>query len=255
MENENNVIRVYAAAEEYAQFALRVAQYTGGVLIGAAPPEEGGPPALRCGGDGVSLVCGAQEIRGDFARLAKRARKSNLREELIVRACKLKDVPRPKVIDATAGLGEDSFLLAAAGCEVTLFERDAVIAALLEDALRRAYEDEGLALVCARMRFEKGDSIAAMKDLTDPPDIIFLDPMFPKREKSALVKKKLQLLKQLEPPCADEEALFCAAAAAKARRIVVKRPPKGPFLAGRKPDYSLTGKAVRFDCYSPSSSS
>lgn len=84
--------------------------------------------------------------------------------------------------------------------------------------------------------------------LQTPPDIILLDPMFPSRQKSALVKKKLQIIQKLELPCMDEQELLLAAMAAKPKKIVVKRPAKGPYLAGMKPDYALCGKAVRFDC-------
>ena len=72
--------------------------------------------------------------------------------------------------------------------------------------------------------------------------------MFPARTKSALVKKKFQLLQQLERPCNDEEELLQAALAAKPRKVVIKRPAKGPYLGGVKPDYSLSGKSVRYDC-------
>ena len=80
------------------------------------------------------------------------------------------------------------------------------------------------------------------------PDVILLDPMFPERQKSALVKKKLQIIQKLEIPCADEAELFLAAVNAKPKKLVIKRPPKGPYLADVKPDYSISGKAVRFDC-------
>jgi 16S rRNA (guanine1516-N2)-methyltransferase len=79
--------------------------------------------------------------------------------------------------------------------------------------------------------------------------LVLLDPMFPERRKSAISKKKMQLFQKLEAPCDDEAELLDAAFAAKPRKVIVKRPPKGPFLAGRKPSYSLTGKAVRYDCY------
>ena len=79
--------------------------------------------------------------------------------------------------------------------------------------------------------------------------MIFLDPMFPERQKSALIKKKMQLLQKLESPGTDEQAMLDAAMAVRPRKIVVKRPLKGPFLAGRKPDYSISGKAIRCDCY------
>ena len=98
------------------------------------------------------------------------------------------------------------------------------------------------------MVLHEGDSIAAMKNLNDIPDVILLDPMFPEKQKSALVKKKFQLLHHLESPCEDEEQLLQAAIDVHPRKIVIKRPLKGTFLAGRKPDYSLKGKTIRYDC-------
>ena len=150
-------------------------------------------------------------------------------------------------MDATAGLGEDSLLLAAAGFEVLLFERNPVIAALLRDALQRAKADPRLADVAARMELSEGDSIEALGCLPEPPDVVYLDPMFPARRKSAAVKKKFQLIHRLESPCEDAEALLRAAIAARPRKVVIKRPPKGPHLADIKPSYSLEGKAIRYD--------
>ena len=98
------------------------------------------------------------------------------------------------------------------------------------------------------MQLFHADSIQAMQLLDKPPDVILLDPMFPARQKSALVKKKLQMIQKLEIPCMDEKELLLAAIRAKPKKLVIKRPPKGPYLAEIKPDYSLTGKAVRFDC-------
>ena len=94
-------------------------------------------------------------------------------------------------------------------------------------------------------RAYKNDSNAALKR----PDVIYLDPMFPERQKSGLVKKKFQLIHYLEAPAENEEALMQAAIAARPLKIVVKRPAKGPYLAGLKPSYSLDGKAIRYDCY------
>ncbi|MCQ2385968.1 MAG: class I SAM-dependent methyltransferase, partial [Clostridia bacterium] len=86
-----------------------------------------------------------------------------------------------------------------------------------------------------------------------PPDVIFLDPMFPERRKSGLVKKKFQLIHYLERPCENEADMFWAAFDLSPRKIAVKRPVKGAFLAGVKPSYSLPGKAVRYDVYLPDS--
>ena len=79
-------------------------------------------------------------------------------------------------------------------------------------------------------------------------DVIYLDPMFPERRKSAAVKKKFQLLHELERPCENEEELLKAAIDAHPSKIVIKRPVKGPYLAGIKPSHQFTGKAARYDC-------
>lgn len=204
--------------------------------------------ALWMDADGLSLVGGGLVLRGDFTRMLPRLKPGNLQRELLVRASKIKGVDsRLTAIDATAGLGEDALLLAAAGFSVQLYEYDPVIAALLRDALRRAAAIPELAEVVQRMQLFEEDSLAALSELSSTPDLILLDPMFPARSKSALIKKKFQLLQKLERPCADEETLVDAAVAAHPRKVVIKRPRKGPYLAGRKPSYSIAGKSVRYD--------
>ena len=238
---------------------------------------------LSVDADGLSLTDGDQAMRGDFTKLQKRLQYHNLTHELLVKATKVKGRERLRVIDATAGMGEDSLLLAAAGCEVTLYEQDPVIAALLQDTMRRALEEAALHEIVMRMQLVEGDSIDHLRKLgeagtgsdapeddvghdcstlTAPaaatsdadtalkrPDVIYLDPMFPERQKSGLVKKKFQLIHYLEAPAENEEALMQAAIDARPFKIVVKRPAKGPYLAGLKPSYSLDGKAIRYDCY------
>jgi 16S rRNA (guanine1516-N2)-methyltransferase len=200
---------------------------------------------------GLSLVWRDQVVRADFSSMLPRLRQGPLHKELLVRAAKLKGVPHPVAVDATAGLGEDSLLLAAAGFEVTLFERDSLIAALLRDAVLRARDNPTLAAAANRMHVIEGDSIAGLRNLEASPDVVFLDPMFPARTKSAAVKKKLQVIQLLEEPCDDEAQLMEAALAARPRKVIIKRPIKGPHLAGIKPSYSLTGKAVRYDVLVP----
>lgn len=248
----------------------------------APAPGDSGALVLRADAAGLALVAGGMELRGDLSRMLPRLRPENLRREMLVRAARIKGAAgAPRAVDATAGLGEDSLLLAAAGFEVTLFERDAVIAALLRDSLRRAAQMPALAPIVARMHLREADSVAALREMAagadkhetgDPvsaapretaagreagdlvasaglPDLVLLDPMFPERRKSASVKKKLQLLQRLEQPCDDEAELLAAARAAAARKVVVKRPAKGPFLAGAHPSSSVAGKAVRYDVY------
>lgn len=202
---------------------------------------------LHLTAEGLSLVSGEQMLRGDFTHLIPRLGQHKLASELLVRAAKLKDTEHPTVLDATAGLGEDSFILAAAGFTVDLYERNPVIHALLRDALERAAQLPELAPIVSRMTLHHEDSVAAMASLETPPDVILLDPMFPERQKSALVKKKLQMIQKLETPCDDEKTMLFTAAKVSPRKLIVKRPPKGPYLADIKPDYSIAGKAVRFD--------
>ena len=211
------------------------------------------PPGLTLRRDerGLALVGAGMELRADLTAMTRRLRARALGRELLVRAARVRGTEAPTAIDATAGLGEDSLLLAAAGFSVTLFERDPVIAALLRDALERAADVPELAEAVGRMRLEETDSVTALRGLSAPPDVVYLDPMFPERRKSAAVRKKFQLLHMLERPCEDEEALLGAALAAGPRKVVIKRPPKGPHLAGVRPSYALTGKAVRYDVIVP----
>ena len=210
---------------------------------------------LRRDDEGLALVGDGMVLRADFMRLLPRLRPDRLGRELLVRAARVRGVEAPTAVDATAGLGEDSLLLAAAGFTVTMFEKDPVIAALLRDALERAASNPQLAGVAARMTLVEGDSVAGLRELDFSPDVVFLDPMFPERTKSAAVKKKFQLLHHLERPCEDEETLLSAALAAGPRKVVIKRPPKGPWLAGARPSHSLAGKAVRYDVIVPPPSS
>ena len=189
----------------------------------------------------------------DFVPMLPRLKRGVIGTELLVRAARpgkaREDGAAPTLIDATAGLGEDAILLAAAGYSVKMYERNPTIAALLRDALDRAADVPELTGIVSRMELVQADSIGAMRTLTGRVDVIYLDPMFPERKKSARIKKKFQLLEQLEKPSVNnEEELLGAAIAARPRKIVIKRPAKEPPLGGISPDYSISGKAVRYDC-------
>ena len=179
---------------------------------------------------GLTLVGDNMELRCDFEEMLPRIKPGRLQQELLVKAAKVKGAQSPTAIDCTAGLGQDSFLLAAAGFTVRMFERDETIAALLEDGLSRAGNNPVVSGVAKRMSLERGDSLqylaALVKSDDVPPDVIYLDPMFPARQKSAAVKKKFQLLHVLENPCdeAEEETLIRAAFAAGPRKVVIKTP-------------------------------
>lgn len=206
---------------------------------------------LYMGKDGLSLRGNGLVLREDFTEMLSRVKDDMWMHELLAKSAKLKNDDEPlTAIDATAGLGEDSLILAAAGYNVVLYEYDPVIAALLKDALRRAKKIPELAEMVGRMQLINGNSIEAMSKMVDSVDLVYLDPMFPGRQKSALIKKKFQLLQKLECPCMEEKELLEAAMSVKPQRIVIKRPAKGPFVADVKPDFSFKGKAVRYDCFS-----
>lgn len=198
---------------------------------------------------GVSLSGFGLTYQGDFAEtMMHRVTNGRLQHEMLVKAASSEKEGR-KAIDATAGMGEDAFLLAAQGYEVTLYEQNPVVAALLKDAIRRAKKNQILKDIAGRMKVVEADSVESMSKLLDPVDVIYLDPMFPARQKSSLINKKLQLIQKLEPPCSEETDLFDAALKVCPSRIIVKRPLKSECLAGREPSYTLKGKAIRYDCY------
>lgn len=245
------VVVAYADVR-FREDAELLAAHVGAPVAGAAEVEAS-QLALRVGAGGLSLTRDGMALAGDFTRMLPRLKQGALQRELLVKAARIKGVGRPVAVDATAGLGEDSLLLAAAGFEVTLCESDPVIAALLVDACRRGAQCEQLAPIVARMHVVERDSSRLLAALPEPVDVVYLDPMFPGRTKSAAVKKKFQLIHGLERPCdaEAERALMTAAMRAARRKVVVKRPVKGPYLAGVKPSHSLTGKAVRYDCIVP----
>ncbi|WP_373096250.1 class I SAM-dependent methyltransferase [Zhongshania sp.] len=169
-------------------------------------------------------------------------------KELLIKALGGK---RPTVVDATAGLGRDSFVMACNGCTVIMCERMPVVAALLEDGLMRANISIDTMDIAARMTLIKRGAADYLDELgeSDCPDVVYLDPMFPVSGKSALVKKEMRLFHSLVGLDEDSAALLDIALQRARHRVVVKRPPKAPFLAERKPQLSVAGKAVRFDIY------
>ena len=212
--------------------------------------------AVQLGSDGLQFVelgeHAAGPIRVDFlaGAVAHRAQFGGGAGQMIAKAVGLQPGVRPTVLDATAGLGRDAFVLASLGCSLTLIERQPIIAALLEDGLNRALADAEVAPIVVRMPLRTGNAIelmAAWKD--EAPQVIYLDPMFPHRDKSALVKKEMRLFRPLAGDDDDAPALLEAALALATHRVVVKRPRKAPTIAGQQAGYAHEGKSSRFDIY------
>ena len=169
----------------------------------------------------------------------------------IAKAVGIKPDRLPAIIDATAGLGQDALVLATLGCAVILVERSPVVAALLSDAMQRAMAEAETADIVARMRLVQADAcdyLAALGE-SQRPDVIYLDPMFPARNKSALTKKEMRLFQQLPGIRENADGLLPMARQVATRRVVVKRPAKAPWLSDAKPSMAIHSPKMRFDVY------
>ncbi|MBB1438005.1 class I SAM-dependent methyltransferase [Shewanella sp. SG41-4] len=197
--------------------------------------------------DGISVdfVSGAVAHRRKFG---------GGRGQSIAKAVGLKQGVTPTVVDGTAGLGRDAFVLASLGCKVIMVERHPVVAALLEDGLRRAYEDAEIGeWMRDLMSLFHGSSISALANAAQASgteiDVVYLDPMYPHREKSALVKKEMRVFQTLVGADLDADGLLAPAIALATKRVVVKRPDYAGDLDGVKPSMIIASKKNRFDVY------
>jgi len=194
-----------------------------------------------------------QPISVDFSSPAfkYRLRRGGGRNQPLARALGLKHGARPLVLDAAAGLGRDGFIIAALGCRVIMCERSPLIHDLLADGLRRALKDEELTATAGRIRLYEGDCRILLADLTgdEIPQVIYLDPMFPHRKKSALVKNEMRVLQAVAGEDSDSTELLNAAVRTGCRRIVCKRPARAAPLGGRRPDFAVKTLRHRFDVY------
>lgn len=200
-------------------------------------------------------LCGPQApgpITVDFGAGQMRHRRRGGHNELLGRAVGIGKWPQLSVLDATAGLGRDSFVLADLGCRVTLCERSTLAYALLRDGLERARTsaDAWLQEVSGRMQLQLSDGVDCMRQWSgEAPHTVYLDPMFPPRKKSARVKKEMWLFQYLLDTEDTGEELLEPALALARHRVVVKRSNRAAALGGHKPHFELGGKTVRFDVY------
>ena len=184
--------------------------------------------------------------------LAYRRRHGGGRRQPLAKAVGLKGGANPTVLDATAGLGRDAFVLACLGCKVRLVERSPVIAALVRDGLERAAQDPEIGIIVQeRLYLMVADSRLLLAGLSEGerPEVVYLDPMYPHRGKAALVRKEMCLLRELVGDDSDAAALLAAALRCARRRVVVKRPRLAPALEGPRPTMSITTENTRFDVY------
>ena len=161
-------------------------------------------------------------------------------KDLLAKACNLKQGKALTIIDATAGLGKDAYALALLGAKVIMIEENPILCEMLASALTQTSK----ALTLLKGNAEK---ILASICAEQVIDVIYLDPMFPERKKSALVKKEMQLLQRLIHET-DNENLANIARQQKVKRVVIKRPRHAKPLI-KNPHYQYSGKTCRFDVY------
>lgn len=188
-------------------------------------------------------------IRVDLTAIDTRSGPGRSLRQPLARAVGLRrGEPRPSIVDATGGLGEDAWVLASLGCGVTVLERHPVVAALLSDGLARAGRiDPGVA---ARMRLQQADARSWLTALAEAqrPDVVYLDPMFPARSGSALERRPMRILRQLVGADADAVDLARIARRVARRRVVIKRPADAPPLLP-EPVARHEARGLRFDVY------
>lgn len=194
----------------------------------------------------VDFISGAQ---------AHRRKYGGGKSQLIAKAVGIKAKIFPSVLDLTAGLGKDAFVLASLGCSVTLVERNPAVFKALQEGIARAVdhaqrEDVDLLRIMERMTLVNSDSLNYLNDSKNIREqVIYLDPMFPERKKSAAVKKDMVMLQEIVGADDDSDLLFERAFAADVCRIVVKRPKLAPPLGNIKVPLVFQGQSSRFDVY------
>jgi 16S rRNA (guanine1516-N2)-methyltransferase len=192
-----------------------------------------------------------KDLRIDFVAgpVAHRFRFGGGRGQPLAKAMGLTDGKTPAIVDATAGLGRDSFLLASLGAKVMMIERSPRMHALLADGLERAAQEGGeLQEIVSRMTLFLGDA----KDLLPQLDVeaVLVDPMHPARKKSALVKLELRQVREIVGEDDNALELMQVALQHAKKRVVLKWPVNAEPIAGVRPfSHQIFGKTMRYDVF------
>jgi len=192
----------------------------------------------------------------DFLKgtLAHRQQFGGGRGQAIAKAIGMKSGATPSVLDTTAGMAGDAFVLATLGCSMTLLERSPIIFALIEDALERATLNESFEPILKQgFKIINRDANDYIKEQlsteVSPPDVIYIDPMYPHKKKSALVKKEMQILQRLHGEDDNAAELLGNALLYAKKRVVVKRPIQAETVSEKKPSTCIKSKKTRYDIY------
>jgi 16S rRNA (guanine1516-N2)-methyltransferase len=258
-----SVINIFCKNKQFYDRARRLSKKLNSVdVVTELPPNESTPVYfLQVNENGVSLIhhglSSHGPIRVDFVngRVDYRRRYGGGAGQALAKAVGISKAFRPHVLDLTAGLGTDGYILASLGCSVHLVERNPIISCLLEDGINRAFEsaihDNALRDRVQKLKLIEGESRQILSGLGEDEraDVIYLDPMFPSRNKTAMVKKEMQAFRSIVGDDSDSAALLFDASEVARYRVVVKRPSHSKFLGDQTPTFSLKGKSTRFDIY------
>lgn len=258
-------IQVSSDSPHYLVQAKELSSVLGYPLVTdiGSPDDYQNDPAyvLLVGEDGLSLFPSNRRLHGPirvdfmFGSNNHRRRFGGGNGQAIAKAVGVSGRFLPRVLDLTAGLGGDGFVLASLGCRVSLVERHPLICSLLRDGINRAREegesDPAIRDLMNRLDLIECESLEILSDITidQRPDVIYLDPMFPHRKKSAKVKKEMQAFQHIVGSDIDSDGLLERALEIARYRVVIKRPSVAKFLGDKKPTYSLEGKSTRFDIF------
>ena len=216
-----------------------------------ASPPPGKRFQLQSTLNGLTLIDTEQAFNAlyiDFtnANMQYRQRTSGKRQPL-AKAISIKGNLDLHVIDATAGLGNDAWILASLGCSVTMIEQSPLLYALLKDALDRACLNIKAQPIAQRITLLHGNSTELLQNINHP-DVIYLDPMFPEAVKQAKTNEGMQILQTLIGH-QDPTALFTTALNCVCQKVVVKRPQSTPILQPEQLNYQVNTKTGRFEVY------
>ena len=224
--------------------------------------------------DKLSWLSDGLSVAPEWEKLQRRVVSAGRKSELLLQAAKI--TADSTVIDATAGFGHDSLILASTGAQVIMLEEQPLMALLLLAEQQRLSALPNWQKLMRRLQIINTDALSYFEsidfadssngstaDIHQTVDVIYLDPMFPedsyqdsKTGKGAKVGKHMQALHQLaRPPTLEEESQLLQSAQAIVSqgagqgRVVVKRPQLAPLLAHQQPSESWHNEAVRFDGY------
>jgi 16S rRNA (guanine1516-N2)-methyltransferase len=193
----------------------------------------------------------AGELRVDFVSgaVAHRLRFGGGRGQALAKAMGLRSGKTPMIVDATAGLGRDSFLLASLGAQVVLIERSEEMHSLLAQGMKRAVQEGGeFREIIGRMTLLKGDAKDLLAELSG--EAILIDPMHPPRHNSALVKRELRQVREIVGTDDDASDLVHVALKTARNRVVLKWPAKADPISGiRACSHQIQGKSTRYDVF------